>query len=74
MNGFMRLIRGGVFLPVVGAANATAVAGGFELLLACDIIVASSDAEFGLPEVKRCLPPAGGGTLPRYACCRHVPR
>ena len=63
MDGFMRLIRGGVFLPVVGAANATAVAGGFELLLACDIIVASSDAEFGLPEVKRGLFPAGGGTF-----------
>ena len=33
--------------------NATAVAGGFELLLSCDVVVASEDAKFGLPEVKR---------------------
>ena len=45
-------------VPVVGAANGTAVAGGFELLLGCDVIVASSDAKFGLPEVKRGLFPA----------------
>jgi enoyl-CoA hydratase/carnithine racemase len=38
------------------------VAGGFELLLGCDVIVASSGAKFGLPEVKRGLFPAGGGT------------
>ena len=50
-------------MPVIGAANATAVAGGFELLLACDIIVASSAAQFGLPEVKRGLFAAGGGTF-----------
>ena len=50
-------------VPVVGAANGTAVAGGFELLLGCDVIVASSAAEFGLPEVKRGLFPAGGGTF-----------
>jgi len=63
MEGFRRLIEGEVAVPVIGAANATAVAGGFELLLACDIIVASSEAQFGLPEVKRGLFPAGGGTL-----------
>ena len=62
-SGFFRLIEGDVTIPMVGAANATAVAGGFELLLACDVIVASSDAEFGLPEVKRGLFPAGGGTF-----------
>lgn len=62
-RGFFRLLEGGVNTPVVGAANATAVAGGFELLLGCDVIVASSEAEFGLPEVKRGLFPAGGGTF-----------
>jgi enoyl-CoA hydratase/carnithine racemase len=62
-RGFFRLIEGGVDIPLVGAANATAVAGGFELLLGCDVIVASSEAEFGLPEVKRGLFPAGGGTF-----------
>lgn len=61
MEGFHRLIQGEFTVPIVGAANATAVAGGFELLLACDIIVASSEAKFGLPEVKRGLFAAGGG-------------
>lgn len=60
---FMRLIDGQVRVPVVGAANATAVAGGFELLLGCDLIVASSEAELGLPEVQRGLLAAGNGTF-----------
>ena len=60
---FGRFMAGGVTLPVVGAAQATAVAGGFELLLACDIVVASDAAKFGLPEVKRGLFPAGGGVF-----------
>src|SRR4051794_35245915 len=38
---YQRLTRGEVTIPLVGAANATAVAGGFELLLGCDVIVAS---------------------------------
>jgi len=62
-RGFFRLTEGATTVPVVGAANGTAVAGGFELLLACDVIIASSEAEFGLPEVKRGLFPAGGGTF-----------
>ena len=61
-QAFYCLLRGQVEVPVVGAANATAVAGGFELLLGCDVIVASSQAKFGLPEVQRGLFPAGGGT------------
>jgi enoyl-CoA hydratase/carnithine racemase len=63
MEGYRRLTEGETSVPVIGAANATAVAGGFELLLACDIIVASSEARFGLPEVKRGLFAAGGGTF-----------
>jgi enoyl-CoA hydratase len=50
-------------VPVIGAANATAVAGGFELLLSCDLVVASESAVFGLPEVKRGLIAAGGGVF-----------
>jgi enoyl-CoA hydratase len=61
-KGLYRLFNGEVAVPVIGAANASAVAGGFELLLGCDVIVASSDATFGLPEVKRALFPAGNGT------------
>ena len=60
-DGFFRLIGGDVRAPAIGAANASAVAGGFELLLGCDLIVASSEAHFGLPEVKR-GPFAAGGT------------
>ncbi len=37
--------------------------GGFELALACDLIVAAEDARFGLPEVKRGLIAAGGGVI-----------
>ena len=62
-QGFFRLVEGRAGVPMIGAANATAVAGGFELLLGCDIIVASTTASFGLPEVKRGLFPAGGGTF-----------
>lgn len=63
LSGFNRFIRDGISKRVIGAANATAVAGGFELLLACDMIVASSEAKFGLPEVQRTLFPAGGGVF-----------
>jgi enoyl-CoA hydratase/carnithine racemase len=62
MDTFLRHMRGETAVPVVGAANATALAGGLELLLGCDVIVASSEAVFGLPEVKRGLFAAGGGT------------
>jgi len=60
---FGRFLREGFAMPVIGAANASAVAGGFEVLLACDLVVASEDAKFGLPEVKRALFAAGGGVL-----------
>ena len=63
MAGYARFTRGELGVPVVGAANATAVAGGFEVLLGCDVIVASDKAVFGLPEVKRGLFAAGGGVF-----------
>ncbi|HZU80553.1 MAG TPA: enoyl-CoA hydratase-related protein [Acidimicrobiales bacterium] len=62
-KAFMRLMDGDVAVPFVGAANATAVAGGLELLLGCDVVVAAEGARFGLPEVQRGLIPGGGGTL-----------
>jgi enoyl-CoA hydratase len=62
-EAFGRFTRGEIDIPVVGAANATAVAGGFELLLGCDVVVASDQAKFGLPEVKRGLFAAGGGVF-----------
>jgi enoyl-CoA hydratase len=60
---FRRFLDGYLGVPVIGAANATAVAGGFELLMACDLVVASESAVFGLPEVKRGLVAGGGGTF-----------
>ena len=60
MKAYGRLMRGEIGVPIVGAANATAVAGGFELLLYCDVVVASEAASFGLPEVKRGLFAPGG--------------
>ncbi|HMD45804.1 MAG TPA: enoyl-CoA hydratase-related protein, partial [Acidimicrobiales bacterium] len=55
--------REGFEKPVVAAVNGAAVGGGFELVLGCDLVVAAEHARFGLPEVKRGLLPAGGGTL-----------
>jgi enoyl-CoA hydratase len=49
--------------PVIAAVNGAAVGGGFELVLSCDLVVAAENARFGLPEVKRGLMAAGGGTL-----------
>lgn len=53
--------------PLIAAVDGFALAGGMELALACDLIVASADARFGIPEVTRGLIAAGGGVvrLPR---------
>lgn len=69
-EAYQRFLHDGVSKPVIGAANATAVAGGFELLLGCDMAVVSEKAMFGLPEVKRALFPAGGGIF----LSRRIPR
>jgi enoyl-CoA hydratase len=49
--------------PLIGAVEGWALAGGFELLLACDLVVAAETARFGVPEVQRSLVAAGGGAL-----------
>lgn len=53
--------------PVIAAVDGFALAGGMELALACDMIVANSEARFGIPEAKRGLVAGGGGVvqLPR---------
>jgi enoyl-CoA hydratase/carnithine racemase len=48
--------------PLIAAVDGYALGGGFELALACDLIVASKDATFGLTEVKLGMVPGGGGT------------
>lgn len=62
-EAYGRLAKGQVSVPVIGAANGSAVGGGLELLLGCDLIVASAAAKFGFPEVKRGLFAGGGGTF-----------
>lgn len=49
--------------PVIAAVEGFALAGGFELALACDLIVAADDARFGIPEPKRGLVAVAGGLL-----------
>ena len=49
--------------PLIAAVEGWALAGGFEMVLACDLVVAARDARFGLPEVKRSLVAGGGGLL-----------
>jgi enoyl-CoA hydratase len=49
--------------PLIGAVEGWALAGGFELLLACDLVVAARNARFGVPEVKRSLVAGAGAAL-----------
>jgi enoyl-CoA hydratase len=49
--------------PLIAAVEGWALAGGFELVLACDLVVAGRSARFGVPEVKRSLVAAGGAAL-----------
>jgi enoyl-CoA hydratase len=53
--------------PLIAAVDGPALAGGTEIVLSCDLVVASTTATFGIPEVKRSLVAAGGGLfrLPR---------
>lgn len=57
--------------PVIAAVEGAALGGGFEIALACDLIVAGESARFGLPEVKRGLVASGGGML---RLPRRIPR
>jgi len=49
--------------PIIAAVEGYALAGGFELVLSCDLVVASEQAKFGLPEVRRGLVAGAGGLL-----------
>lgn len=62
-RGFAGLAEQPPRKPLVVAVNGAALAGGCELALAADLVVASTSARFGLPEVKRGLVAAGGGLV-----------
>jgi len=49
--------------PLIAAVEGWALAGGFEMVLSCDLVVASKEAKFGIPEVKRSLVAGAGGLL-----------
>jgi enoyl-CoA hydratase/carnithine racemase len=62
-GGFAGFARRKIGVPTIAAVNGPALAGGFELVLACDLVVAAEHAVFGIPEAKRGLLAAGGGLV-----------
>jgi enoyl-CoA hydratase len=66
-RGFAGIVERSAEKPLIAAVEGFAVAGGLEVALACDLLVAARGARLGLPEVKRALVATGGGLrrLPR---------
>ena len=66
-RGFAGIVQKPAAKPLIAAIEGFAVAGGMEIALACDLIVAARGAKLGIPEVKRGLVAAGGALrqLPR---------
>jgi enoyl-CoA hydratase len=62
-RGFAGIVERPPDKPLIAAVEGYAVAGGFEIALACDLLVAAENAVFGLPEVQRGLVAGGGGLL-----------
>jgi enoyl-CoA hydratase len=62
-RGFAGITQRSADKPLIAAVEGFAVAGGLEVALACDLLVASRGAKLGIPEVKRSLVAAGGGLL-----------
>ena len=62
-GGFAGLARRDFPKPIVAAVNGAAMGGGFEIVLACDLVVAAEHARFGLPEVTVGLMAASGGAI-----------
>ena len=62
-RGFAGITRRERSTPMIAAVEGAAMAGGFEIVLACDLVVAARDAYFGLPEVRRSMVAAGGGLV-----------
>lgn len=62
-GGFAGIVRRTFEKPLVAAVNGAAIGGGFEIVLACDLVVAAANARFALPEVTKGLFPASGGAI-----------
>jgi len=62
-RGFAGIVQRASRKPLIAAIEGFAVAGGLEVALACDLIVAAREAKLGIPEVKRSLVAAGGALL-----------
>jgi crotonobetainyl-CoA hydratase len=62
-GGFAGVVTRDFPKPLIAAVNGPALAGGFEIVLACDLVVAADSARFGIPEVKRGLMAAAGGLI-----------
>jgi enoyl-CoA hydratase/carnithine racemase len=62
-GGFAGIVNRDFPKPIIAAVNGPALAGGFEIVLSCDIVVAADTARFGIPEVKRGLMAAAGGLI-----------
>lgn len=62
-RGFAGLCEQPPRKPLIAAVEGYALAGGCELVLACDLVVAAENASFGVPEVKRGLVPGSGGMI-----------
>jgi enoyl-CoA hydratase len=62
-GGFAGIVTRDFPKPLIAAVNGPALAGGFEIVLSCDLVVAAEGARFGIPEVKRGLMAAAGGLI-----------
>jgi enoyl-CoA hydratase len=62
-RGFAGLVQQRPAKPLIAAVEGYALAGGFEIVLSCDLVVASEEAKFGLPEVRRGLVAGAGGLI-----------
>ena len=62
-GNFAGIVRREYSKPLIAAVNGAALAGGFEIVLACDLVVAAEHATFGVPEVKRGLFAAAGALI-----------
>jgi enoyl-CoA hydratase len=62
-GGFAGITQRDFPKPIIAAVNGSALAGGCEIMLACDLVVAVEEAKFGIPEVKRGLIAGGGGLI-----------